>query len=84
MERVYRCYSGTFVSWSERFARVPLANALPRDWDSTGWFVGTGLDSPASRPQPTGSSICAILGPCVEGNRRPWGSIVNRVYDGFE
>jgi hypothetical protein len=34
--------------------------------------------------QPSGCSIGAVLGQCIEGNRRAWGSLVNSVDDGFE
>jgi hypothetical protein len=34
--------------------------------------------------QPTGGSIGAIHGRCVEGNRRVWGSLMNSVDDDFE
>jgi hypothetical protein len=43
-----------------------------------------GLYSPASSRQPSGGSIGAIVGPCIESNRRAWGSLVNGVDDGFE
>jgi len=42
------------------------------------------LYSPASSRQPSGGSIGAIVGPCIEGNRRAWGSLMNSVDDGFE
>jgi hypothetical protein len=42
------------------------------------------LFSAASKRQPTGGSIGAIIGPCIEGNRHAWGSLVNGVDDGFE
>jgi hypothetical protein len=34
--------------------------------------------------QPSGRSIGAIIGSCIEGNRRAWGSLMNSVDDGFE
>jgi hypothetical protein len=34
--------------------------------------------------QPSACSIGAVLGQCIEGNRRAWGSLVNSVDDGFE
>jgi len=46
--------------------------------------LGAGLYRSASDRQPSGSSIGAILGPCIEGNRRAWGSLVDSVDDGFE
>jgi hypothetical protein len=39
---------------------------------------------PASSHQPPGGSVGAIVGPCIEGNRRAWGSLMNSVDDGFE
>jgi len=42
------------------------------------------LYSPASSRQPSGGSIGAIVGPCIEGNRRTWGSLTNGVDDSFE
>src|SRR5262249_23782182 len=38
----------------------------------------------ASRRQPSGSSLRAIFGPCIEGNRRAWCGPMNSVDDGFE
>ena len=43
-----------------------------------------GLYSRASRCQPSGGSIGAIVGSCIEGNRRAWGSLMNSVDDDFE
>src|SRR5262249_26455858 len=34
--------------------------------------------------QPSGGSVCAILGRRIEGNRCDWGSLMNSVDDGFE
>ena len=42
------------------------------------------LDSSASKRQPSGGSIGAIVRPCVEGNRHAWGNGTNRVDDDFE
>ena len=47
-------------------------------------LLDAGLYSPASSRQPSGGSIGAIIGPCIEGNRRAWGSLMNSVDDGFE
>ena len=47
-------------------------------------LLDAGLHSPASSRQPSGGSIGAIIGPCIEGNRRAWGSLMNSVDDGFE
>ena len=47
-------------------------------------FWDAELYSPASRRQPSGGSIGAIIGPCIEGNRCAWGSLMNSVDDGFE
>jgi hypothetical protein len=46
--------------------------------------LDAGLYSPASSRQPSGASIGAIIGPFIEGNRHPWGSLMNGVDDGFE
>jgi hypothetical protein len=42
------------------------------------------LYSPASSRYPSGGGIGAIIGPCIEGNRRAWGSLTNSVDDDFE
>ena len=47
-------------------------------------LLGAGLYRSASDRQPSGGCIGAILGPCIEGNRRAWGSLVDSVDDGFE
>jgi len=46
--------------------------------------MDAGLYRPASSRHPSGRGIGAIIGPRIEGDRRAWGSLVNRVYDGFE
>ena len=43
-----------------------------------------GLFSAASSRYPSGGGIGAIIGPCIEGNRRAWGSPTNSVDDDFE
>ena len=43
-----------------------------------------GLVSPARRRQPSGGRIGAIVGSCIEGDRRAWGCLVNRVDNSFE
>jgi len=43
-----------------------------------------GLYSRASSRQPSGGRIGAIVGSCIEGNRRAWGSLMNGVDDDFE
>src|SRR5215472_2059624 len=43
-----------------------------------------GLLRSASRRHPSGGSISAIVGPCIEGNRRARGSLTNSVDDNFE
>jgi hypothetical protein len=43
-----------------------------------------GLYSAASKRQPSGGSIGAIIRPRIEGNRRAWGSLTNSVDDSFE
>ena len=47
-------------------------------------LLDAGLYSLASSRQPSGGSIGAIIGLCIEGNRRAWGSLMNSVDDGFE
>jgi hypothetical protein len=42
------------------------------------------LYSSASSRHPSGGSIGAVVGPCIEGNRRAWGSLTNSVDDDFE
>jgi len=42
------------------------------------------LYSPAPGRQPSGGSIGAVLGHCIEGNRSAWSSLMNSVDDGFE
>jgi len=43
-----------------------------------------GLYSAASSRYPSGGGIGAIIGPCIERNRRAWGSLTNSVDDDFE
>jgi hypothetical protein len=43
-----------------------------------------GLYRRASSRQPPGGSIGAIVGSCIEGNRRAWGSLMNSIDDGFK
>ena len=47
-------------------------------------LLDAGLYSPASSRYPSGGGIGAIIGPCIEGNRRAWGSLTNSVDDHFE
>ena len=47
-------------------------------------LLDAGLYSPAPSRQPSGGSIGAVLGHCIEGNRRAWSSLMNSVDDGFE
>ena len=47
-------------------------------------LLDAGLYSRASSRQPSGGSIGAIVGSCIEGNRRAWGSLMNSVDDDFE
>jgi hypothetical protein len=42
------------------------------------------LYSLASERQRSGGSIGAIIGPCIEGNRRTRSTVMNRVDDSFE
>jgi hypothetical protein len=46
--------------------------------------LAAGLYRPASNGYPSAGSIGAIIGSCIEGNRRAWGSLTNRVDDDFE
>ena len=46
-------------------------------------LLSAGLESAASSRHPTGGSIGAVIGPCVEGNRRTWGGFANRIDDDF-
>ena len=77
----------------------PINLARPEQRDLSGYEPGSwtrlarggglvlldaGLYSPASSRQPSGGSIGAIVGPCIEGNRRAWGSLMNSVDDDFE
>jgi hypothetical protein len=50
------------------------------DWD----LLDAGLYRAASKRQPSGGSIGAIVGPCIEGNRRAWGCLTNSVDDSLE
>jgi len=43
-----------------------------------------GLYNVASSRYPSGGSIGAIIGLCIERNRRAWGSLTNSVDDDFE
>jgi len=43
-----------------------------------------GLYNVASSRYPSGCSIGAIIGLCIERNRRAWGSLTNSVDDDFE
>jgi len=47
-------------------------------------LLDAGLYSRASSRYPSGGGIGAIIGPCIEGNRRAWGSLTNSVDDHFE
>jgi hypothetical protein len=49
-----------------------------------GLALDAGLLSRVSNRQPSGSSVGAVLGPCIESNRRAWGSLMNSVDDGFK
>ena len=40
--------------------------------------------APARNGQPSGGSVGAILGPCIEGNRRAWRGLVNSVNHSLE
>jgi hypothetical protein len=47
-------------------------------------LLDAGLCSAASSRYPSGGGIGAIIRPCIEGNRRAWGSLTNSVDDDFE
>jgi len=47
-------------------------------------LLDAGLYGFASKRQPSGGSIGAIIRPRIEGNRRVWGSLTNSVDDSFE
>jgi len=47
-------------------------------------LLDAGLYSPAPSRQPSGGSIGAIVGSCIEGNRRAWGGLMNSVDDRLE
>jgi hypothetical protein len=47
-------------------------------------LLDAGLFGAGSCCYPSGGGIGAIIGPCVEGNRRAWGSPANSVDDDFE
>ena len=47
-------------------------------------LLDAALYSPASSRQPSGGSIGAVMGHCIEGNRRAWSTLMNSVDDGFE
>src|SRR5437870_13904476 len=40
--------------------------------------------APARNGQPSGGSVGAILGPCIEGNRRAWRGLVNSFHHSLE
>src|SRR4030095_13560118 len=63
----------------------PSARAAPPPPPAVGLMAMLGESLPlASNRQPSGRRIGAILGPCVEGNRRAGGSLMNGVDDSFE
>lgn len=47
-------------------------------------LLDVGLYSLASSRQPSGGSVGAVIGPCIEGNYRAWGRLMNSVDDGLE
>jgi hypothetical protein len=47
-------------------------------------LLDAGLYSPTPNLKPSGGSIGAVLGHCIEGNRRTWSSLMNSVDDDFE
>jgi hypothetical protein len=72
-----------------RPAQQDISGYKPRSWTRravSGGLVllGPGPYREASNRQPSGGGIGAILGACIEGNRRAWGGLMDRVDDGFE
>ena len=49
-----------------------------------GLALDAGVVSLVSNRQPSGSSVGAVLGPCIEGNRGGRGSLMNSVDDNFK
>src|SRR5690349_10263539 len=47
-------------------------------------LFGHKLYSPTPSLKPSGGGIGAVLGHCIEGNRRTWSSLMNSVDDDFE
>jgi hypothetical protein len=71
----------------------PLAPTLKEGWErppnptsgrDDGVLLNAGLYRAASKRQPSGGSIGAIVGPCIECNRRAWGRLTNSVDDSLE
>ena len=84
-------YSAAPLELQRLVANVHVArDAGPIRFDGGSLSLGTlvlldaGLYSPASSRYPSGGGIGAIIGPCIEGNRRAWGSLTNSVDDDFE
>ena len=64
------------------YSRPVWFQAAVRAWALV--LLEAGLFSPVSNRQPSGGGIGAIIGACIEGNRRAWGSLMNSVDDSFE
>ena len=92
-DREVRCI-GVFPNRLESIRKLVTVNQLRACYEAgpTGYVLywqltalsDAGLYSRASRRQPSGGSIGAIVGSCIEGNRRAWGSLMNSVDDDFE
>ena len=74
-----------------RFLDARIAAPRARSVGSPRWsghddwiLLDAGLYGAASKRQPSRGGIGAIIRPRIEGNRRAWGSIANRVDDHFE
>ena len=74
---------GCSVQIARHTGRIHFLTAVSLSLGALG-FVGAGLYSAASSRYPSGGGIRAIIGPCIERNRRAWGSLTNSVDDDFE
>ena len=88
LRRVHACVGGASFQQVARAATrtchaVDLSRIAAND-EPNRILLDAGLYSSASKRQPSGGSIGAIIRPCIEGNRRAWGSLTNSVDDGFE
>jgi len=77
-------FRGKFAAQYRSFAQLNLRSPGPAAGGGELVLLGAGLYSSASSRHPSGGSIGAIVGPCIERNRRAWGSLTNSVDDDFE